>query len=77
MPVLLLSWCKLLISATASKQPATSHHCPAQLATLLLILVTNHRGTWVFSWVEKQLNSYSCPEVTIRSELGFRILESC
>ena len=69
MPVLLLSWCKLFNSATASKQPATSYQFPVQLATLSLSLVTNHHATWVFSWVEKQLNSYSCPKVTIRSEL--------
>ena len=50
--------------------PATSHHCPARLATLFLVQVTTSYDWRVFSWLEKQLYCYFCQLVTIRSELG-------
>ena len=59
---------KLQLLDTASLQPATSRHCPAQLATLYLDLVTtSYVRRYFLGWESSSFASFVL-EVTIRSE---------
>ena len=68
MSVLLLFSVKLQLLDTASLQPATSRHCPAQLATLYLdLLTTSYVRGYFLGWKSSSFASFVL-EVTIRSE---------